>query len=118
MHARQSTEYFILQMVGNIGTVKETISQCLHTGKDHVLDRLTEQRLAMLMYTLKFMTLKQRGTASISSILACNTVFTVTLLQIPMARHVHSHVQQCFRGSQHSLRLRMSWCLSVQLSHI
>lgn len=45
----------------NMNTGKETISQCLHRGKDYVLGRLTEQTLALLMYTLKFSILKQLG---------------------------------------------------------
>lgn len=61
MHPCQKPEYFTFQMMRNIGTVKETISQCLHTGGDHVLGGLTEQRLAMLMYALKLTALKQLG---------------------------------------------------------
>jgi len=40
--ASLSNEYCILKMMGNIGTVKETICQCLHPGKNYVLGRLTE----------------------------------------------------------------------------
>lgn len=62
VHPCQTTEYFLLQMMGNVDTtVKETVGQCLYTGKHCVLGRLTEQSFAMLMYTLKYTTLKQLG---------------------------------------------------------
>lgn len=59
VHPCQTTEYFILRMMGNVSTMKR-IYQLMSSYRQR-LGRLTERRLVMLMYTHKFTTLRQPG---------------------------------------------------------